>query len=117
MKKIIGLLLVFVMVLSLCACGGGTEEKKSSPKDAVIEKIKNRIIAEIALSYDTVGAPTITAYASETEENVFEISGKVTVKDSYGNKYTGQYDAIVEYNPTTEVCYVKDYDLGTLYKD
>ena len=52
----------------------------------------------------------------EISENNFEVTGKVTVRDKYGDTYTGNYDAVVEYNPTTNECEV-DCDIGILYKN
>ena len=75
-----------------------------------------RIMVEIALSYDTTGVPTITTFVDEIGENTYEVTGKVTVKDKYGDSYTGKYDAEVEYNPATDNCDV-DLELGDLYKD
>ena len=51
-----------------------------------------------------------------TGENEYEVTGKVTVQDKYGDSYTGNYDATVEYNPTTDKCDV-DCNIGDLYKN
>ena len=50
--------------------------------------------------------PTITTYVEKISENTYEVTGKVTIKDKYGDSYTGKYDAEVEYNPSTEKCSV-----------
>ena len=46
----------------------------------------------------------------------FEVTGKVTVKDKYGDSYTGKYDAVVEYDPATDDCDA-NCDIDKLYKD
>ncbi len=116
MKKVISLLLVLVLCLGLCACGGGNSESEESPEDSVISAVRARIMAEIALGYETTGVPTITTFVSEIDETTYEVTGKVSVKDKYGDSYTGKYDAEVDYNPETGNCNV-DLSLGDLYKD
>ncbi len=121
MKKLLAvLLLMSVFMFSLVACGG-TEEAKKSPEELIIEDVKStvsaRIITTIILNYDTEGTPIITHYVNEISENKFEVTGKVTVRDKYGDTYTGKYDAVVEYDPAEEDSYVVSFDLGTLYKD
>lgn len=116
MKKILALILAVFMCLSLCACGGGKGENSESVEDKVRSSVESRLMTYVTLSYETVGVPTITCYIEEVGENVFEVSGKVTVKDKYGDTYSGKYDAEVEYDPSTDKCDV-DYDLGKLYKD
>lgn len=115
MKKLLAFLLALACCLSLCACGGA-EEEEESVRDKVISAVRARIMVEITLTYDTVGVPTITTYVDENSDGTFEVTGKVTVKDKYGDSYTGKYDAEVTYNESTDKCNV-DLDLGSLYKD
>lgn len=117
MKKLLALVMAILMCLCLCACDPGTEaEDAKSPEETVESKVRSQIMAEIILTYDTEGVPTITSYVNQRGENTYEVTGKVTVKDKYGDYYTGKYDAEVEYDPETGYCDV-DLDLGTLYKD
>ncbi len=114
MKKLLAAFLALVLCFSLCACA----DKKTNTEtveDKVRSAVEARLITYVALSYDTVGVPSITCYIDEVDENKFEVSGKVTVKDKYGDTYSGKYDAEVEYNPSTDECSV-DYDLDKLYK-
>lgn len=115
MKRVIALLLVLVLCVGLCACSNsGTT--KNSKEDKVVSSVKSRIMVEVKLNYDTTGAPTITTNVKKISENTYEVTGKVTVKDKYGDSYTGKYDAEVEYNPSTETCSV-DLNLGKLYRN
>ena len=115
MKRVIALLLVVVLCVGLCACSNsGTT--KNSKEDKVVSEVKSYITFEIKYYYDTVGMPTITTHVEKISENTYEVTGKVTIKDKYGDSYTGKYDAEVEYNPSTEKCSV-DLNLGKLYKD
>lgn len=118
MKRILVLLLAVLMCVGLCACdeSSGYQDEELSPEEAVEKAVRNQITAKIILSYETEGVPTITSYVNEAGENVYEVTGKVTVKDKYGDFYTGKYDAEVEYDPEIGNCDV-DLELGTLYKD
>ncbi|MBQ3088852.1 MAG: hypothetical protein IJC36_04375 [Clostridia bacterium] len=117
MKRVIALILVIVLCAGLCACGGSSNsESAKTPKEAVISAVRARVMVEVKLSYDITGVPTVTTYVNEIDETTYEVSGKVTVKDKYGDSYTGKYDAEVDYDPSTGGCNV-DLDLGSLYKD
>ena len=116
MKKFLCLLLAMVMCLSLVACGGSEKSNVSSVEDKVRNAVKANIQAELLVNYDTVGVPEITCYIDEVGDNVYEVTGKVTVKDKYGDSYTGKYDANVEYDPATDEC-TTNVELDSLYKD
>ena len=115
MKRLLALLMVLVFCASLCACGG-SGGKKETVEDKVISAARSRILVEIALGYDTEGVPNITTFVDDIGDNTYMVTGKVTVKDKYGDTYTGKYDAEVTYNPSSDQCDV-DLELGKLYKD
>lgn len=117
MKKFLSLLLALVMCISLVACGGesSSENTTESVESKVERSVKSNIEVDIMFSYDTVGVPNITYYIDEVSENNFEVSGKVTVKDKYGDSYSGKYDATVKYNPETDKCDT-DVEIDKLYK-
>ena len=116
MKRVISLILVAAFCLGLCACGSGGSKSENTPESKVVSAVRSQIMVEIMLSYDTNGVPTITTYVDELGANRYEVTGKVTVRDKYGDTYTGKYDAEVEYDLSTGDCDV-DLDLGSLYKD
>ena len=68
--------------------------------------------AKVTFDYEIVGEPVITAYVSRVGVTTYEVTGKVTVQDKYGDSYTGKYEAKVN----TEDWEV-ELDLGELYKD
>ena len=119
MKKLLLVLLVTTLTFSLIACDG--KESSKSAEELIIEDVKSTVRGEISSTiiwkYDTEGAPTITYYVDEISENKFEITGKVTVCDKYGDTYTGKYDAVVEYDPVEEDSDIVSFNLGTLYKN
>lgn len=115
MKKLLSLALAIIFCFSLFACGN--KDKEPSVEDLVKECVKDRIDVELVLSYDITGNIQATYFLDEVSENVFEVTGKVTVKDKYGDNYSGKYDAIVEYNPQSNKCSLENLDIGKLYKD
>lgn len=116
MKKFLAILMVALLSISLVACSGSKEEPESVT-DKVKDEVKYRIMATIAVQYETTGVPNITYYVDEMGDNTYEVTGKVSVKDKYGDTYTGKYDAVVEYDPAADDCSIDSFSLGSLYKD
>ena len=116
MKKALSLILALVMCLSLCACGIGKDKKEKSMSERAADAVRAQINVYITLHYDTNGVPQVTTYVNETSMYQFEVSGKVTIRDKYGDTFTGKYDATAIYNPLTDEFDV-DYEVGKLYKD
>ena len=112
MKKLLSFTLIFILVFFLFACGEPPQTVESKVADAV----EFEVMFEIMLSYEIVGTPIVTTYIDTIGENEYEVTGKVTVRDKYGDTYTGKYDAIVSYNPETDKCSAQ-VDIDTLYRD
>ena len=56
---------------------------------------------------------SITCFIEETgEDNRFAVSGKITLRDKYGDTYTVKYDVIAVFDPST-----KEIDLGSFELD
>lgn len=119
MKKIALLLAILMLGIFVCACG--SDSKKESPKDEpsveekVATKVEGRLKVYILNSYDVTGLPNFSSKVKQAEGNTYTVTGKVSV-NSDGNKYVGNYDAVVTYDPTTGECSIVEYDLGDLYK-
>lgn len=116
MKKLISLVLVFLMLFTLCACGGGSgsSSTKDTERDKVVSAVRGRAVAAMLVSYETSGSPQVTmASVREVSDDQWEVSGKITVKDKYGDSYTCTYDAVVSYNAATEKASVTDFDHTT----
>lgn len=115
MKKIIALLMIAVMGLSLVACGS-SESSTETIEDKIVEGVKGEIMYTIAFTHETQGVPHITYYVDKINNKKYSVSGKVTVKDKYGDSYTGKYDATAKYDATLDDVVV-DLDLRKLYKN
>lgn len=116
MKRTLALILVLVLCLSLCACGSKGKNSEKSISDRAADAVSSQIKVYISLAYDINGVPQVTTYVDEISTNNFEVTGKVTIRDQYGDTYTGKYDATAVYDPETDQFDV-DYDVGKLYKD
>jgi len=112
MKKLVGVILVLMLCFSLCACGEG-----ESVKDKVGDAVQLMVISYVDYQYDIRAVTNVTAYVEEISENEFEVSGKVTALDDYGDSYTGKYDAVAVYDPETDYCDVIDCNVDTMYKE
>ncbi len=116
MKRAISLLLAFIMCVSFCACETERSEDSESLSDRVASEVKAQIMFHVGLSYEIVGAPRVTAFVKEIGDNEFRVTGKVTIRDNYGDTYTGKYDATASYDEDSDNISV-DYDIGELYKE
>jgi hypothetical protein len=115
MKKLLALLLVLVFCFSLVAC---KKEEEKDPNEEIRLAVHTRIIFEVGFGYEDVKTRDVTYFIEEAEEpNTFNVSGKVTVVDKYGDTYTGKYDAIVIYSEIDDKYNVSSLDLDKLYKD
>ena len=121
MKKLLSFLLIIVLVFSFVSCGGDSSDSQSKVSESVESRARSSVISRVqlnvSLKYEIVGLPTVTCYLNKIRENEFEATGKVTVRDKYGDTYTGKYDAVVEYNPTTDKFSVSPCNVDSLYKD
>lgn len=116
-SRIISVLLAVAMSFIMCACGGANVKEELSVEELVEFSVQAKIGGLVKIMYDITGAPRITCYVEEVDENEYEVTGKVTVTDKYGDTYTGKYDAEVEYDPEKKSCLVGDCDIADLYKD
>lgn len=101
MKKFVSILLMIVLCFSLCSCS-----EKNSGTESVMDQIKTAVRTsigtQIVLRYERTGVTNVTYQIYKVEEGVYEVSGKVTVRDQYGDYFTGTYDADVAYDPAKD---------------
>ena len=105
-----------VLCFAVCACGGNAGASDEDITGEIEYAVSLDLNVKVAMNYDVKGISNITYYVSEMGENQYEVTGKVTVLDKYGDSYTGNYDSIVEYDPATGECDA-DSTLDTLHKD
>lgn len=118
MKKLLVLLLVCALTLGLCACAPKINVPSvKTAEDLVEDAVYSKIMLEILFDYDDVSVNRVTYYIDEINDSKYELTGKITVRDKYGDTYTGKYDCIVSYNSKEDKYEVKELDIGTLYKD
>ena len=100
MKKFISLLLVFTMMLSLCACGGGGSSNNdkfststfSSEKDGLTDSEIKSIVSDAL--YKKIDSKYPTA---EAKSGYIYVYGKVALFDKYGSLTTGWFDGSGSY--------------------
>ena len=110
--SIFAIMLALAMVMSLAACGGASNSSSSDNPETIVKKsAENRITVEVALNYKINGAPSCSSIVTKIDDNLYEVTGKVTVRDEYGDSYTGKYTVKVEYDPDKNEAKVKSSDL------
>lgn len=114
-KKIIAMFLIIVTFAGL-GVGCSTKKEVASVSSKVADKVEYMVMYEVRMRYSVVGMPQVTSYVRDTGNNTFEVTGKVTIRDQYGDTYTGNYDATAKYNPETGNISV-DTNIGKLYKN
>lgn len=114
MKKIIALILACVCCLTLIAC---SKKEEFDLNQEIRDSVEAYAIGYTTLAYDATFS-SITCFIEETEkENRFAVSGKITLRDKYGDTYTGKYDAIAVFDPSTKKIDVGSFELDTPRKD
>lgn len=116
MKKVLAISLVLIIISTfLYGCGENNANTSYSITDKVESAVKNRITAKVMINYDVQGSPQITYYTKQISENEYSVSGKVVVRDKYGDNYEANYDATVIYDSTND-SYNESVNLGDFYK-
>lgn len=89
-KRILAAFMAAVMCALLCACGAeeGTVStvKETSLEEKAVSSVESKVRSKLSEKYDTSGGVLCrTAAVTEVSETRFEVSGKVFIKDKYGN--------------------------------
>ena len=99
-KRILAAFMAAVMCALLCACGEQKTKTESGPsiKDQAITLAEREVRSKVSNKYDASGGIGCeTAAVNEVKDNVFDISGKVYVKNKYGDISWAKYDVHVTY--------------------
>ena len=122
MKKLLILLLSICMIGSIgtfVSCKDSTEA--SSSVETVGDKGRSKARSEVTFGvyakYGYFPTVNITNVSESYTENKYYVSGKYTVRDNYGDKYTGKFDLTIVYDPETDTCKVTEKEIQSAYKD
>ncbi len=112
MKKIFSLGLIVILVFSLCACGSSKTEKVDV-KENIRIAVQGKATVECMFSYESV--KTVLASCSTIDDNgdgTYDVFGKITVIDDFGDKYDAKYEAKVSVDESgSATC--KDFKMDT----
>lgn len=102
-KRILAAFMAAVMCALLCACGAeestGSTVKETSLEEKAVSSVESKVCSKLSEKYDTSGGVLCrTAAVTEVSETRFEVSGKVFIKDKYGNVTSTIYDGTVFFN-------------------
>lgn len=102
MKKAIALILVLMLCLSLCACGGKDTSDKMTPKEAVADAAKWDVQFTLTAS-GCKGLPSVQVTTiEEVGDNEFEFYGTYSAQNEYNQTVKGTFAGTGTYNPETE---------------
>ena len=97
MKRCASLVLAAVMLLGLCACGGGSAAPKEEDySDAIRLAVQSEAAVECIFTYANV--KNVLASVTNTDANgdgTYDVKGYITVIDDYGDRYKAKFDATV----------------------
>lgn len=115
MKKSISIILSIVLCFSLCACSNNSGNTESV-EDKIRTHVRTYLDLKVYMTYG-VTSQSITCYISKDGENKYKVSGKITIRDKYGDPCSGKYDAIIWYDPETNDCDIRSCNIGDFYYD
>lgn len=110
LKRLFCIMLVLISVCGLCAC------RSQSPAETTEDKVRNAVSNQLHVAFlgmsiggneakSSRGTVTNIKQISDTE---YQVSGKITVIDVYGNSWNNDYDCIVTQNTSG------DWNAGSL---
>lgn len=118
--KALSLFLLVVFCCSFCAlfcsCSSSGNNKKyeKTAKDYIRDEIKYELRGRLYSSGYSLSS--FTTNIVKDGKTRYEVSGKVTVKDKYGDLWTGNYDAVVYYDADSDSYSVSSFSMGKIYK-
>lgn len=89
------------------------EEKEEEFRLAVWSGVSFYIIT----NYDVKEGHNIVISTVDVDGNTYTAYGKVTVTDNYGDRYTGKFTAVYEFNDNTQKFDRKSVDVGDLIRN
>ena len=102
-KKVLCLVLVVLTICSLCACGAGSSSSGSKPKSET-EQVRSAVEVSGRIAYfgKSIGGNEIKSSSAnistvtKVSDTRYKVSGKMTMTDVYGTKWTNNFDCTVD---------------------
>ena len=117
-KKLSFLLIVLVIIgiiIVVFLLNSGNKEPVETLEDRVRSRARTTALTYVMLWYD-VGNPNVrVTTVKETENNEYEVYGKISVKDNYGDPYGGTFDGICSVDEIEDISC--DLDYSDFYRD
>lgn len=88
--------------------------------DWVREKVKNQVIAQVLLQYEVQHNVKVQITSIDREYDIYDyytVYGKVTVKDKYGDEYTGKFSAKYKYDSYHHIYEQESLEVDALRKE
>ncbi len=119
-KKIICLSIIIIVILAIIigtviivSNSGNTEiEEPKTIEELIEQKVKARALVEAKLTYEGTPSANVTAIDISNDGTTATAYGKVTVRDNYGDIYTGKFTAEVTIN-NGDTIIIKDIEIET----
>lgn len=109
------LILILAIVLICVFCFGGSSKPIETLEDKLENHIEAKVMAYVAIRYDVSGVnPRITTLR-ETTEGTWEVYGKVSARDTYGDSFTGTFEGTCKVESEEDFGCSLDY--SDMYKD
>ena len=116
-QKIIILSIIAIVIVAIIlgvVLSSGSTTKGEAPKtieDEIRSKVDARVIVEAVWTYSGTPTVNITTVDISNDGTTAKVYGKLSVRDNYGDTYTGKFSADVTINDGSVS--VKDVDIDT----
>lgn len=117
MKKILlAIGMLAVLCTALCACGGEGAAKEPTLEDMLTKEMEGEVLSTVWNRYGFLQTGITTTTVKKVDEYEYQMWGKVTVTDEYGDRYSGKFNGTVFYYPSLDEISVSSCEVETLRK-
>ena len=117
MKKILlAIGTLAVLCTALCACGGEGAAKEPTLEDMLTKEMEGEVLSTVWNRYGFLQTDITTTTVKKVDEYEYQMWGKVTVTDEYGDRYSGKFNGTVFYYPALDEISVSSCEVETLRK-
>ena len=109
--------IVLLAIVIICIiCFSGSSEPEETTEDKLRRHVNAQVLAYVMIRYDTTyTTPNITTLRGDSESG-WEVYGKVTTRDKFGDNYTGTFEGTCIEDKENDD-FSCDLDYSTMYKD